>query len=199
MAKKKPRKAKASKKARKAAPKRKAARKTAPKRKATARRRPAAKRKPARGPKPAAKPIIAPAPAAAASAPPAAQPLAPKAKPKKAKKPGPPQPPELPWRKALEGEAKLGVVEDYYSHVGVIVVKLGRPLKTGDTIHVRGHTTDFTQAVESIQIEHQGVSAANPGDAVGLKVGDKCRKGDYVFLVAGAPAAGGPAAGASAS
>lgn len=179
----------AKKKPKKAAPRRKAARKAAAKRRPRARRRAVSK-------------AMAPAPAPSAptvSAPPAAKARPAKAKPKKLKKAGPPKPPELPWRKPLEGETKLGVVEDYYAHIGVIVVKLERALKVGDSIHVHGHTTDFTQALESIQVEHQSVPQANPGDAVGLKVGEKCRKGDYVFLAAGAPAAGGLAKAAPAS
>ncbi|MBI4374853.1 MAG: translation elongation factor-like protein [Elusimicrobia bacterium] len=76
---------------------------------------------------------------------------------------------------------KLGIVEDYYGHINVIALVLEQPLAVGEHIHVRGHTTDLSQAVESMQIGHQSVSQANPGDAVGIKVNDKCRKGDYVY------------------
>jgi hypothetical protein len=90
---------------------------------------------------------------------------------------------ELPWRKSLPGEFKLGVVQDFYGHLGVIVFTLEAPLAVGDNIHVRGHTTDVTQLVESIQIEHRSVSQAAPKDGVGIKVTDRCRAGDYVYKV----------------
>lgn len=90
--------------------------------------------------------------------------------------------PVLLWRRALPGETKLGVVDDYYGHVGVIALKLETPLSVGQKIHVRGHTTDFTETVGSIQIEHQSVQDAKPGDPIGIKVGVKCRGGDWVYL-----------------
>ena len=75
----------------------------------------------------------------------------------------------------------IGIVDDYYDHVGVIALNLQKALTTGDKLHVRGHTTDLIQTVESMQIGHQNVQQANAGDGVGVKVNDKCRKGDYVF------------------
>lgn len=89
--------------------------------------------------------------------------------------------PALPWRQPLPGETFIGVVEDYFGHLGVVALTLNQPLAVGDRIHVRGHTTDLIQVIESMQIGHQGVQAAGPKDSVGLKVGDKCRNGDYVY------------------
>lgn len=103
------------------------------------------------------------------------------AKPKKA---AAPQAPVLPWRVPREGETKLGMVQDYYGHIGVLIVTLEQPLKVGDKIRVHGHTTDLTQVVESIQINHESVPQAGPNNVIGVKVGDKCRKGDYVYLCA---------------
>lgn len=94
-----------------------------------------------------------------------------------------PPAPVLPWRVPLAGEKRLGVIDDFYGHINVVAFTLEHPLSVGDRIHVRGHTTDLTQTVQSIQINHQNVSSAQAGDAVGIQANDKCRKGDYVYLI----------------
>lgn len=103
-----------------------------------------------------------------------------KAKPKK-KVVVPPDP--LPWRHALPGETMVGVVDDYYSHLSVITLTLQSPLKVGDKIHVRGHTTDMTEILESMQINHAPVTQAKVGDPIGIKAVGKCRAGDYLYRV----------------
>lgn len=80
-------------------------------------------------------------------------------------------------------ELKLGVVEDYFAKVGVIAVKLEDEVSVGDTIHVKGHTTDFTQTITSMQIEHVNVEKASKGDSVGIKVQERARKGDIIYKV----------------
>ncbi len=80
-------------------------------------------------------------------------------------------------------ENKIGVVEDYFAKVSVIAVKLEDELKIADKIHIKGHTTDFIQEVDSIQIEHKTVSNANKGDSVGIKVKERCRKGDVLYKI----------------
>ncbi len=81
-------------------------------------------------------------------------------------------------------ETEIGVVSDYFAKIGVAGIEIeSGELKVGDTIRVLGHTTDFTLKVESMQIEHETVESAGPGDSVGIKVSDRCRKGDKVFLV----------------
>lgn len=87
----------------------------------------------------------------------------------------------LPWRQPLVGETWIGVVEDYFSHVGVIAATLKAALAVGDRIHVRGHTTDMAETVESLQIDHAPVAAAAAGDSVGIKAIGKCRAGDYIY------------------
>jgi putative protease len=89
--------------------------------------------------------------------------------------------PPMPWRVPLPGETLAGVVDDYYSHISVITTTLQAPLKVGELIHVRGHTTDLTQAVASLQSDHAPLSEAAAGDGVGIKVQDKCRRGDYIY------------------
>jgi len=102
---------------------------------------------------------------------------------RKSAKKTPPKAPEFPWRVPLKGEKYLGVVEDFFGHINVLALTLEAPLGVGDTLHVRGHTSDFTERVGSMQIEHAAVESAKPGDSVGIKVGQKSRKGDYVYRV----------------
>ena len=64
-----------------------------------------------------------------------------------------------------------------------IIELTGGELKVGDTIHIKGKHTDFTQTVDSIQIEHQSVPRAEKGKVVGIKVKDKVREHDQVFKV----------------
>ncbi len=78
-------------------------------------------------------------------------------------------------------EEEVGRVTDYFARIGVAGVELTGRLRVGDRIRIRGHTTDLEQVVESMQIEHQPVQEAGPGDRVGIKVADRCRRGDRVF------------------
>jgi putative protease len=80
-------------------------------------------------------------------------------------------------------EERIGVVSDYFAHVGVAGIDLEGPLRVGDTIHIKGHTTDMEIVVESMQIEHEQVQEAKTGDAIGIKVPDRCRHGDPVYKV----------------
>jgi translation elongation factor EF-1alpha len=78
---------------------------------------------------------------------------------------------------------EIGKVSTYFSHVGVAAIKLSGALKVGDKIHVKGHTTDFEMVVDSIQIEKEKVDHAKSGDHIGIKVPEKVRPNDSVFLV----------------
>ena len=80
-------------------------------------------------------------------------------------------------------EQEIGRVMDYFANIGVAGIDLTGKLRVGDTIHIRGHTTDLEQAVESIQIEHEQVEEAGAGDKIGIKVSDRCRNGDHVYRV----------------
>ena len=76
---------------------------------------------------------------------------------------------------------EVGRIGGFFAHVSAAVVELTAPLKVGDAIYVKGHTTDFQQVVESLQVNHAPVQEAKAGDSVGLKVKDRCRKHDAVF------------------
>lgn len=81
-------------------------------------------------------------------------------------------------------EEIVGKVTHYFSHAGAAVIALEKgSIKVGDTIHIHGHTTDFTQKIDSIEIEHQRVQEVKPGDSFGIKVTEKVREGDVVYKV----------------
>jgi hypothetical protein len=98
--------------------------------------------------------------------------------------PGPPPGSVPPVEEPSLLEEAIGVVTHYYSHLGVAVVQVNKgSLKTGDRIHITGHTTDFTQTVGSMEYEHQHVDQASAGQSVGLKIADHAREHDIVYLV----------------
>jgi len=81
-------------------------------------------------------------------------------------------------------DEKIGAVTHYFGNIGVAAVKITEgELKTGDTIHIKGHTSDFTQTVDSMQMEHESVSVARPGDEVGMKTAEYVREHDAVYKV----------------
>ncbi len=81
-------------------------------------------------------------------------------------------------------EEKIGVVTHYFGKIGVAAIEITvGELHVGDTIHVKGHTSDFTQTVDSIQVEHDAVESARAGDAIGIKVTEQAREHDEVFKV----------------
>ena len=75
----------------------------------------------------------------------------------------------------------IGKVTHYFSHLSVAAVTLTAPLAVGERIHVRGHTTDLEQNVESMEVDHAAVTSAAPGDDVALKVVGHLRDHDLLF------------------
>jgi len=80
-------------------------------------------------------------------------------------------------------EKEIGKISSFFSHVSVAAIKLTNKLKVGDKIHIKGNTTDFEDTVGSMQIEKKEVSKAGKGDHIGIKVPEKVRPNDTVFLV----------------
>lgn len=74
-------------------------------------------------------------------------------------------------------------VTHFYDHIKVAVLSFTDQLNAGDTIHILGHTTDFTQKVDSMEIEHQKVESVKPGDEAALKVAQPVREKDRVYKV----------------
>ena len=146
-----------------------ARRKTAPAKKARAiGKRPArkaAKRASPKQPRPAAKVAVKSTPPS-----PPAQPAA-------------APPPAAPAQPALR-EERIGVVTHYYNHLSVALVRLeSGHLHVGDTIRIRGHTTDFTQRVDSLEVNHAPTTNVGPNDDFGLKVVEHAREHDVVYKV----------------
>ncbi|MBI4283212.1 MAG: translation elongation factor-like protein [Chloroflexi bacterium] len=82
-------------------------------------------------------------------------------------------------------EVEIGRVSDFFAHPVVAGIELTALLKLGDTIHIKGNTTDITFTLASMQIDNVNVQQAKAGDAVGIKVSDRVRKGDKVYKVTG--------------
>ena len=80
-----------------------------------------------------------------------------------------------------ENLVKIGEVTHFFSNINVAVIELSGAINVGDEILIIGATSDFSQRVESMQIEHEQVNEAKPGDDIGLKVIERVRKGDEVF------------------
>ena len=78
-------------------------------------------------------------------------------------------------------EERIGVVSHYFSHLGVAAIVIEGELAVGDTIHIKGHTTDLMQKVESIQLEHTTVEKAKKGEDVGIRVKEHVREHDVVY------------------
>ena len=107
------------------------------------------------------------------------------ASPRKAKPPKQPavaKPmPSQPAEPAPPGD-RIGVVTHYYSHLSVATLRLeSGTLRVGDVIHIRGHTTDFSQRVESLEVNHAPVTEVGPNDDFGLTVIQHAREHDVVY------------------
>ena len=90
-------------------------------------------------------------------------------------------PPAIPPERPAPGE-RIGVVTHYYGAPMVAIVKLeAGTLRVGDSIHIRGHTSDFSQRVESIQVDHAPVNEVGPQDDFGIKVREHAREHDVVY------------------
>ena len=81
-------------------------------------------------------------------------------------------------------EKEIGQITHYFGHVDVGIIEISQgELKIGDKIVIRGHTTKLEEVVESMQIEHEKVETAKKGDSVGIKVKERVRTGDKVYIV----------------
>jgi len=81
-------------------------------------------------------------------------------------------------------EEEVGRVSNYFSRLGVAAIEITNgALKVGDSIRIKGAKTDFTQMIDSMEIERQSIDMAEKGSSVGIKVKDKVRPNDVVFKV----------------
>jgi putative protease len=81
-------------------------------------------------------------------------------------------------------EEEIGRVTHYFSKIGVAAIEITRgSLAVGDTIHIQGHTSDFVQKVESMQMDNKPIELATAGQSVGIKVIEHARPHDKVYKV----------------
>ncbi len=79
-------------------------------------------------------------------------------------------------------ELEIGVVTHYFNHISVAAIQITTgELAVGDTVRVKGHTSDFTATVESMQVNHERVAKAKVGDNVGMKVPSHAHEHDKVY------------------
>jgi hypothetical protein len=88
-------------------------------------------------------------------------------------------------RPSRAAEERIGVVRHCYGHLPVAAIRLepGATLRVGDVIHIRGHTTDFTQKIESLEVNRAPVTEVGPNDNFGVKVAKHVFEHDVVFKV----------------
>ncbi len=80
-------------------------------------------------------------------------------------------------------EVEIGKVSDFFARPLVAGIELTATLKQGDKIHIKGHTTDIELIVDSMQINNVDVQQAKAGDAIGVKVSERVRRGDIIYKV----------------
>ena len=79
-------------------------------------------------------------------------------------------------------EIQVGKVTHYFTKIGVAVIEVSNAsIKVGDEIHIKGHTTDFKQKVNSMQIEHDKIEMAETGQSIGVEVNEAVRANDLVY------------------
>ena len=79
-------------------------------------------------------------------------------------------------------DKQIGTVSHYYDKIAVAVIKLTAPLKVGDTVKFSGHDQEFTQEVKSMQLEHIAIDKGKKGQEIAVKVDQKVKQKDKVFL-----------------
>ena len=86
----------------------------------------------------------------------------------------------------LKDSEAVGVVREYFRKPQVAAVEILRgKVKIGDSVRFAGYTTDFTQRIKSIQVNHTDIPEAAEGDYVGIQVEDRVRENDRMFLESG--------------
>ncbi|MFH1827372.1 MAG: translation elongation factor-like protein [bacterium] len=77
---------------------------------------------------------------------------------------------------------QIGKITHYYSKIGVGIIKLDKELKVGDTIQIKGSTSDFNQKIEELQLNHKSIDKGVKSQEIGVKLSEKVRDGDVVFI-----------------
>ena len=80
-------------------------------------------------------------------------------------------------------EEFIGRITHYFPKVRAGIIKLTKPLSLGDTIHVKGTTTDLTQKITSLQIDNAPIKRATKGKLVGFGAKKRVRRRDKVYKI----------------
>ncbi len=80
-------------------------------------------------------------------------------------------------------EEEVGVIVKFFAKPSVAAVEAKSGIRVGDRLHYQGATTDFTEVVESMEVDNQPVEAAKPGDLIGIQVKERVRENDKVLRV----------------
>lgn len=80
-------------------------------------------------------------------------------------------------------DVEIGNVSDFFAHPMVAGIDLTGALSAGDKIHIKGHTTDLELIVDSMEINNASIAEAQAGDAIGIKISERVRKGDKVYKI----------------
>ena len=80
-------------------------------------------------------------------------------------------------------EKEIGEVVKYFAKIEVAAIELKAPVSIGDTLHFKGHTTDFQQVIETMQVDNQSVERAEKGASIGIKTKERVRPNDLVYKV----------------
>ncbi|MFO7837636.1 MAG: translation elongation factor-like protein [Candidatus Thorarchaeota archaeon] len=80
-------------------------------------------------------------------------------------------------------ERKVGEITHYFTNIDVAAIMLEDELNVGDTVRIKGHTTDFEQKIDSMEVDRDPIETGKPGQEIAIKVKNRVRKHDEVFLV----------------
>jgi translation elongation factor EF-Tu-like GTPase len=81
-------------------------------------------------------------------------------------------------------EEQIGLISNFFSKISVAAIQItAGELKVGDTIKIKGSTTDLTQTIDSMEIDRKPVQSARAGASVGVKVKERVRPSDLVYKV----------------
>jgi len=92
----------------------------------------------------------------------------------------------MPKKKQPSGKEKpIGIITHYFGGIGVGIFKFKKAVKVGESISVRGATTDFEMKIGSMQYDHKEITSAKKGQEIGIKLPakKKVREGDEIFAV----------------
>ncbi len=85
-------------------------------------------------------------------------------------------------KKVLRTDKPVGEVTHFYGKAGVAIVKFNQDIAKGSRVTFQGTTTDFSQEISSMEFDHKSIATAPKGKEIGIKVKDKVRDGDQVYL-----------------